>query len=53
VVDPEYQSGSAQFQIRDLHVAIVLGHAELGDLAVADVQALLRHQLDHALTVLG
>lgn len=40
VVDPEYQSASAQWQRDDLHVVVVLGYAETG-MQVADVQRLL------------
>lgn len=53
VVDPEYTSASVQFQLRDLHVAVVIGYADAGGLSVADVQALLDVQLDTALTALG
>jgi hypothetical protein len=42
-----------QFQLRDLHVAIVLGYGSPGGLSVAQVQELLQGQLEHALAVLG
>lgn len=53
VVDPEFGSASVQFQLRDLHVAIVLGYGSPGGLSVAQVQELLQGQLEHALAVLG
>jgi hypothetical protein len=53
VVNPEFESASVQFQLRDLHVAIVLGYGEPGGLSVAQVQEVLSGQLEHALGVLG
>jgi hypothetical protein len=53
VVDPESESASVQFQLRDLHVAIVLGYGEPGGLSVTQVQEVLSGQLEQALGVLG
>jgi hypothetical protein len=54
VVDPEYQSASVQFQLRDLHVAIVLSYGGgQQQLSVGQVQDLLATQLDTALDALG
>ena len=53
VVDPEFQSASVQFQLRDLHVAIVLGYGSDEDLSVPQVQQLLEAQLSRALQTLG
>jgi hypothetical protein len=52
-VDPEFESASVQFQLRDLHVAIVLGYGEPGGLSVTQVQEVLSGQLEQALGVLG
>ncbi len=53
VVDPEFQSASVQFQLRDLHVAIVLGYGSDEDLSVPQVQQLLEAQLTRALQTIG
>lgn len=53
VVDPEFRSASVQFQLRDLHVAIVLGYGSDEELPVPQVQQLLEAQLSRALQTLG